>query len=147
MRTIVWQMLVRLGALAEEEETITSLGRHLAAFPIAPRYAKMLVLGHQVCLVLARPPVHARLAFSLFFMSCSSAMSCGQPANVLGQCCKGESKSAGSIKHDFVILARGLPGLYAAYSALTAAVWRTGWLPALRAVYRRCAERGESHRL
>ncbi len=46
----VRQMLVRLGALNEEEETITSLGRHLAAFPIAPRFAKMLVLGHQVCL-------------------------------------------------------------------------------------------------
>jgi HrpA-like RNA helicase len=55
-------MLIRLGALTEEEETITSLGRHLAAFPIAPRFAKMLVLGHQVRLFRARCAVRARLA-------------------------------------------------------------------------------------
>jgi HrpA-like RNA helicase len=62
MRTrVLRQMLIRLGALTEEEETITSLGRHLAAFPIAPRFAKMLVLGHQVGLAPARPAVYARL--------------------------------------------------------------------------------------
>ena len=39
--------LERLGALTPEEEEVTSLGRQLAAFPLAPRFAKMLVLGHQ----------------------------------------------------------------------------------------------------
>lgn len=40
--------LVRLGALTDDgEENITPLGRSLSAFPIAPRFAKMLVLGHQ----------------------------------------------------------------------------------------------------
>ena len=41
-----WQLLVSLGAL-DEEEQITPLGVQLAAFPLAPRFAKMLVLGNQ----------------------------------------------------------------------------------------------------
>ncbi len=41
---------MRLGALSEDDEEVTPLGRQLAAFPIAPRFAKMLVLGHQVLL-------------------------------------------------------------------------------------------------
>ena len=43
-----WQTLVRLGALRDDDESITPLGRLMSAFPIAPRFAKMLVLGHQV---------------------------------------------------------------------------------------------------
>lgn len=39
--------LMNLGALTPEEEEVTPLGRQLAAFPLAPRFAKMLVLGHQ----------------------------------------------------------------------------------------------------
>lgn len=36
-----------MGALDKDKETITDLGKTLAAFPVAPRFAKMLVLGKQ----------------------------------------------------------------------------------------------------
>ena len=39
--------LERLGALTSEDEEVTPLGRQLAALPLAPRFGKMLVLGHQ----------------------------------------------------------------------------------------------------
>ena len=48
------RLLLKLGALVGEENKpgvtlthITSLGRTMAQFPIAPRYAKMLALGRQ----------------------------------------------------------------------------------------------------
>jgi ATP-dependent RNA helicase DHX37/DHR1 len=41
------QTLVRLGGLNDDGEEITPLGRALAAFPLAPRFSKMLVLGDQ----------------------------------------------------------------------------------------------------
>ena len=45
-------MLLRLGALsppssAECSPHITALGRTMAQFPVAPRYAKMLAVGKQ----------------------------------------------------------------------------------------------------
>jgi ATP-dependent RNA helicase DHX37/DHR1 len=39
--------LKALGAVSLEEEKITDLGYSLSLLPVAPRYAKMLVLGHQ----------------------------------------------------------------------------------------------------
>jgi len=40
-------LLVNLGALDKEKKHITDLGRMMAAFPVAPRYAKMLIIGQQ----------------------------------------------------------------------------------------------------
>jgi ATP-dependent RNA helicase DHX37/DHR1 len=41
------QTLQVLGAIERDSHKISALGRTLAAFPVAPRYAKMLVMGHQ----------------------------------------------------------------------------------------------------
>jgi ATP-dependent RNA helicase DHX37/DHR1 len=52
--TAAEQLLVELGALKDEKTTsgsvqriVTSLGHKMAKFPVAPRYAKMLILGYQ----------------------------------------------------------------------------------------------------
>jgi ATP-dependent RNA helicase DHX37/DHR1 len=41
------KILIHLGALDSETKHITALGRSMAAFPVAPRYAKMLMVGKE----------------------------------------------------------------------------------------------------
>ena len=41
------QLLLRLGAVKTEDGAVTELGRGLSRWPVAPRYGKMLMLGHQ----------------------------------------------------------------------------------------------------
>ncbi|OBA24153.1 P-loop containing nucleoside triphosphate hydrolase protein [Metschnikowia bicuspidata var. bicuspidata NRRL YB-4993] len=42
------RLLVTLGALDQAQKHITDLGRTMAHFPLSPRYAKILIVGHQL---------------------------------------------------------------------------------------------------
>jgi len=45
--TAAEKLLVTLGAVDGEKKVISDLGRLMAAFPVSPRYSKMLILGQQ----------------------------------------------------------------------------------------------------
>src|SRR5207244_2308300 len=53
------ELLLDLGALAQETTVITELGRRMLAFPVHPRYSRMLIAAqeygcvYQACLVAA----------------------------------------------------------------------------------------------
>eukprot|EP00808_Paulinella_micropora_P021713 g55626.t1 len=86
------QHLLLLGALQPDSQAISSLGEKLALFPLSPRFAKMLVLGHQGgCL----PYVLALVAaLSVPHLTEGQATS-SQPAQPPPQGEEGEASSAG----------------------------------------------------
>jgi HrpA-like RNA helicase len=61
------ELLVTIGALTRESETLTPLGRHLASLPVDPRVGKMLVTASTLgCL----SPALTIAAGKFIFISC-----------------------------------------------------------------------------